>query len=289
MLPNFYIAGTPKSGTTSLYHYLNGHPDVFMCPVKEPNFFAYDEIISQNLYYSEKGIGSQSEYEALFNDVAKETAVGEASVAYLFYPKTPGKIKAVCQNARIIIILRNPVDRGFSHYLMDMRLGYVNIPFEDIVYKRADHPLLDLYYQQFIELGLYHDQIKRFLDTFGDSQVRIFLYEDLKEDITQVILSSYEFLDLNCAILPDLEKKHNVYRQPRNRLVQFLYSAKSFRGLVRNIIPGRFVDKIKNGLLVKGKKPQLSLETRAYLQYLFRDDIKKTATLIGRDLSGWYT
>ncbi len=289
MLPNFYIAGTPKSGTTSLYNYLNEHPEVFMCSVKEPNYFAHEEIIAQNLYYAEKGIGSRSEYEALFKDVETETAVGEASVAYLFYPKTPAKIKAVCQDAKIIIILRNPVDRGFSHYLMDTRLGYVNIPFEDIVFKRADHPLLDLYYQQFVELGLYHAQIKRFLDTFDDSQVRIFLTEDLREDISRVVLSCYEFLGINSAILPDLKKRHNVYRQPRNGLVQLLYSAKALRRFARGIIPGKLVESVKNGLLIKGEKPQLSMVNREYLQELFIDDIKKTSALIGRDLSGWYT
>lgn len=288
MFPNFYIAGTPKSGTTSLFHYLDEHPEVFMCSVKEPNYFSYDDIIRQNLYYSEKGFGNKEKYEALFKDVTSERAIGEASVSYLFYEKTPTKIKAVVPDAKIIIILRNPVDRGFSHYLMDTRLGYVNISFEDIVHKRTEHPQLDLYYQQFVELGLYYQQVRRFLDTFGESQVKTFLNEDLKENISKVIHSVYEFLDINSDFLSDIEKQHNVYQKPRNALVRQIYSKKSIRRLARNIIPNSLVDTVKNSLLVKGKKPKLSFETRECLNKLFKDDIQRTADLIGRDLSPWY-
>jgi sulfotransferase family protein len=164
MLPNFFIIGAAKAGTTSLYHYLEDHQEVFMCSVKEPNYFSYDDIIRQNLYYSEKGFGNKEEYEALFKDVTSEKAIGEASVSYLFYEKTPTKIKAVVPDAKIIIILRNPVDRGFSHFLMDKKLGYISLVFEDVIFKRVQHKNIDLYYQQYVELGLYHEQVKRYKD-----------------------------------------------------------------------------------------------------------------------------
>jgi hypothetical protein len=289
MLPNFYIVGAPKSGTTSLFHYLDEHPDVFMCTVKEPNFFSYDEIVQQSLYYSEKGVRNLEAYEALFENVASETAIGEASTSYLFYEKTPAKIKAMVPDAKIIIILRNPVDRGFSHYLMDSRIGYVNISFEDIVQKKTEHPLLDLYYQQFVELGLYYRQVKRFIDVFGESQVKIFLNEDLKEDITKVILSVYSFLDIDNCCMPNITKQYNIYQKPRNTLIQQLYSTKSIRRLARTIIPGRFVDTVKNSLLIKGEKPELTHKTREFLFSLYRDDIQRTADLIGRDLSPWFS
>ena len=287
MLPNSYIVGTPKSGTTSLFHYLNDHPEVFMCPVKEPNFFSYDQILQQNLYYSEKGIGIKEDYEKLFKEVSIEKAIGEASVSYLFYDKVPARIKASVPDAKIIIILRNPVDRGFSHYLMDKRLGYVDLSFEDIVYKRVDHPLLALYYQQFIELGFYFEQVKRYLDIFGNEQVRVYINEDLKADITQVVQSLYDFLDVDSGHMPDLGKKYNVYQEPRNTLIRNLYSARTLRRFSRTIVPNRLIDTVKNTLLVRGEKPMLSSSTREHLNELFRMNILQTGDLIDRDLSHW--
>ncbi|MDH3324682.1 MAG: sulfotransferase, partial [Candidatus Peregrinibacteria bacterium] len=186
MLPNFFIAGAPKSGTTTLYRYLDEHRDVFMSPIKEPNFFSYDQIVEQNLYYPDKGVGSRDAYENLFKKVTKEKAIGEASVSYFFYDQVPSKIRSSIPDAKIILILRNPTARSFSHYLMDFRLGYVDTLFEDIVYKQIDCPLLDLYYQQFVELGFYYEHVKKYFDVFGEANVKVILNEDLKDHMRQV-------------------------------------------------------------------------------------------------------
>ncbi len=289
MIPNFFIAGTPKAGTTSLFQYLNEHPQVFMCSVKEPNFFSYDEIDQQNLYYSEKGISNKKDYEALFKNISSEMAIGEASVSYLFYKNVPYKIQAAIPKAKFIILLRNPVDRAFSHYLMDLRLGYVDVSFEDIVQRRSAHPLSDLYYQQYVEIGLYYEQIKRFLSVFGPSQVKIFINEDLRADVTNVVSSVYGFLNVDRTFIPDFEKKYNVYQKPRNSIIKKIYSFNKIRQIGRLIVPANHIDNIKNTLLRKEAKPRLSNEIREYLKKLFAKDIKRTGNLIGRDLSPWYT
>src|SRR4051794_4060836 len=114
MMPNFFIVGTPKAGTTSLYHYLEEHHDIYMAPIKETNFFSYHEIKSQGLFYNEEHISSLNQYQEQFKSVKNEKAVGEASVSYLYYPSVPLKIKEFNPKAKIIIVLRNPIDRGFS-------------------------------------------------------------------------------------------------------------------------------------------------------------------------------
>lgn len=289
MLPNFYIVGTPKSGTTSLYHYLKEHPEVFMSPQKEPNFFSHEDITKQKLYYPVKNIDSIENYKALFDNVSKETVIGEASVSYLFYEKTPGKIKYITPDSKLIIILRNPIDRAFSHFLMDHRLGLINynISFEDIVYKKSNHPMINLYYQQFIELGFYYAQIKRYCDTFGLEKIKIFLTEDLKTNLENVLKEVCRFLNIDDSFNFDIEQRHNVYRTPRNNIVKFLYSFKKMRSLTRSIIPNHWVSNVKNQLLLSDKKPDLSIKTKKYLDNLYLDDIKKTANLIQRDLSIW--
>ncbi len=287
MKPNFFIAGTPKSGTTSLFHYLDEHPEVFMCPIKEPNFFSCDQIVMQQLYYKKKDITRKDDYEKLFQNVRTEIAIGEASVSYLFYDKVPARIKTTVPDAKIIIILRDPADRAFSHYLMDSRLGYVDLTFEDIVYQRTDHRLGALYYHQFVELGLYYEQVKRYLDIFGTDQVKIFINEDLREDMTKVILDVYDFLQIDPTLMPDLDKQYNVYQKPRNSVVKALYSAQTIRRMARAIIPNGLVDRVKDTLLVRAEKPQIASGAKKYLNDLFKENMSQTGELIGRDLSHW--
>ena len=148
MLPNFIIVGAPKAGTTSLYHYLSEHPQVFMSDPKEVNFFSKEEIEAQGLYYQDFKAKDLNSYEKLFNEGIGKKAVGEGSVSYLFYPDTPAKIKASIPEVKIIILLRNPVERGYSHYLMDYRMGLTDLSYEEIVYKTSSHKNLNLYYQQ---------------------------------------------------------------------------------------------------------------------------------------------
>src|SRR5689334_14600377 len=103
-LPNFFIVGAPKAGTTSLYHYLKQHPEVYMSPVKEPNYFSYEETVKQNLYHKEKGVGTFEEYSKLFASAnGRHKAIGEASVSYLFYASVPEKIKKAVPHAKIVI------------------------------------------------------------------------------------------------------------------------------------------------------------------------------------------
>lgn len=287
MIANFFIVGTPKSGTTSLFNYLDGHPDIFMCPKKEPNYFSHQNIVNQELYYNEKGVSSRLEYESLFMDVKSEKAIGEASVSYLFYNDVAKKIKSTASDAKIIIVLRDPINRGFSHYLMDYRLGYVDLTFDEIVHKRTDHILLDLYYQQFVELGLYFEQVKEYLNIFGEDRVKIFINEDLKEDVGQVMKDIYDFLGVDNSFMPDLKQQYNVYQKPRNAFVKQLYHFKPLRSFARIIIPDNFVENVKSTLLVRGDKPKLSEKTVGYLKLLYKDNILRTANLIGRDLSHW--
>jgi len=287
MLPNFFIVGAPKAGTTSLFHYLDEHPEVFMSPVKEPNYFSYNEIVAQALYYVEKGVGDQGAYENLFQDASGAKAVGEASVSYLFYNNVGAKIHSLLPEAKIIIVLRDPTARAFSHYLMDRRLGYVNVPFDDIVRQNSNHPLQNLYYQQSVLLGMYYEQVKRYLELFGEKRVKIFLNDDLKTDTPGVVRSLFEFLEVDTSVNHDFSRKHNVYGKPRNFLVQYFYTKKILRGLMKKILPVQLASNMKKSLVVPGEKPVMNTETKAFLQKIYHEDVKKLSGLINRDLAHW--
>jgi hypothetical protein len=284
--PNFFIVGTPKAGTTSLYYYLEEHPDIFMSPIKETNYFSYAEIKAQQLYYNEEHISSLGQYLELFKEAKDEKAIGEASVSYLYYPSVPSKIKEFNSEARIIIVLRNPVDRGFSHYLMDRRLGLVDLLYEDIIWKRSAHPKFQLYYQQYVMLGQYYEQVKRYLTIFGETQVKILLYEDIVSDIESVVKELFIFLNVDCDFSPDTNEQHNMYTSPKNFFIQKLYAHKKFRIAAKNFFGENTQRQIKN-VFFKRDKPELSKKLKYDLSQIYKENIYKTSELLKRDLTYW--
>ena len=153
--PNFFIVGAPKAGTTSLYAYLSMHPEVFMpSTIKEPDYFSHKAILAQNLYYNTTHVTNLEEYLDLFSLANGEKAIGEASVSYLYYQEAARNLYDFNPEARIIIILREPVERAFSHYLMDARLGLIKATFDDIVFEKlSGQPYADMYYQQVVSFG----------------------------------------------------------------------------------------------------------------------------------------
>ncbi|MFT7823745.1 MAG: sulfotransferase [Sulfurimonas sp.] len=253
MLPNFIIVGAPKSGTTSLYHYLSGHPEVFMSNPKEVNFFSGNEIQAQGLFYDSFQVHSVAEYETLFEKAEEAKAVGEGSVSYLFYPHTPKKIHKLLPNVKIIILLRNPLDRGYSHYLMDYRLGLVSLSYDEIVHKSGSHKNIDLYYQQYVELGLYYEQVKRYLDLFGPEQVKIYFQDDLHKNTENIVQNLFTFLEVNPTIKLSLEKEHNTFSMPKTALIHKLYSAGWLRSTLTALLPERLKEILIDKLFERKK------------------------------------
>lgn len=286
MLPNFMIVGAPKAGTTSLYHYLSQHPEVFMSSPKEVNFFSYEELVQQNLYYNDFKVDNLDKYKDLFVQSKGKKAIGEASVSYLFYPKTPQKIKETIPDVKIIILLREPISRAYSHYLMDYKLGYVNLSFEDVIFKKKEDNNTNLFYQQYISLGLYYEQVKRYIDIFGKDKIRIYFQDDFKNDPSSIIADICDFLGVDSNYRPEISKEHNVFFMSRSKIVSKVYKS-SFRPLISSVLPQRIKEKIIDILFVKKQRPTMSNETRKYLQGIYRDDVINLERLIEVDLSSW--
>ncbi len=286
MLPNFLIVGAPKAGTTSLHQYLSQHPEIFMSNPKELNFFSNQEIKEQELYYDNFRINSLERYKDIFAGSIGEKAIGEASVSYLFYPKTPKKIKEIIPDAKIIILLREPISRAYSHYLMDYRLGYVNLSFDDVVFKRKKDKNIDLFYQQYIFLGLYYEQVKRYIDIFGKDSVRIYFQDDFKNDPAHILLDVYNFLGVDSGFCHEIEKEHNVFSMPKNKIIYLLYRS-SLRSLIASLLPSNIKEKIIEITFEKKQKPKMSKQTKKYLYDIYRDDIVNLEKLIGVDLNSW--
>ena len=245
MKVDFFIVGAPKSGTTSLYHYLNQHQDICMSLIKEPNYFSSEELNDQGLYYKAKVISKLEFYHKIFIKEKDHQLLGEASVSYLFYQNVPLKIYKYNPNAKIIIILRNPIERAHSHYLMDYRLGHTKISLDSILNDSSvkDHALL---YQQYIELGFYYNQVKRYIDVFGHNNVCVMLYDKLKENNEQLTNNILRFLNVDLNNDINFKIPYNRSKSSTNKIIQKLYSLTFIRKSVSFLFPNIIISFINN-------------------------------------------
>jgi hypothetical protein len=300
MMPNFLVIGAQKAGTTSLYHYLKQHPEVYMSPVKEPHFFASEGAdpgfrgpVPRNSGRS-LAITDLEAYRALFAGVSNETAIGEASPSYLGNPKAPGRIRRYLPEAKLIAILRNPVERAYSAYLHRVRddrerLDFARALREEEARARANSTP-GWYYKR---AGFYHEQLTRYYELFEPDQIRVYLYEDLDTDPGGMLRELFAFLNVDETFVVDTSMRHGVTGIPRSRILRrFLRGsnpAKSVlrplaRSLVRPETRIKMVTTLNNMNLAK---PQMSPEVREALISSYREDILKLQDLIGRDLSDW--
>jgi len=286
MRPNFFIVGAAKAGSTSLYNYLKQHPDIFLSEPKELNYFSRDTLLSSDIYYDLDLVEDDEEYERYFDRAVRESVVGEASVSYLSSPEAARKIHTYNPNARILITLREPVARAFSHYLMDYRLGRTDAGFEDIVRGGEEGPLA-CYRKQYIDLGFYAYQVQRYLDIFGESQTRVILQEDLTNDPASVLRDICEFLGVSPDFMPDLTVRHNEFSMPRLAILRYLYRITALRKLVVRLLPKPLLEPSRKLLLSKRSRPELDPDFAESLKALFSADIDHLEKLIGIDLGAW--
>ena len=286
MKVDFFIVGAPKAGTTSLYHYLSEHPQVEMSSQKEPDYFSDKAINEQGMYYTKNRVNSLAKYESLF--VQKESVVyGEASVSYLFYENVPEDIKKYNPNAKIIIMLRDPIERAFSHYLMDYRLGLISDSFENVLAKISKHKNAHLFYQQYIEVSKYSKQIQRYLDFFKKENILFIDYEDFKKNVSKTVDQVYNFLNISTEFVADINTKHNTFIMPKNKIIRLIYSFVFLRKILTFLFPIYLVKNFRVLLFKTDKKPELLKETRSLLSIIFNDDIKKMEEVLAKNYSKW--
>ena len=286
MKVDFFIVGAPKAGTTSLYHYLNEHPQVDMSSQKEPDYFSDKAIHGQGMYYGKNRVNTLDKYESLF--VQKESVLyGEGSVSYLFYDNVAEDIKEYNPNAKIIIMLRNPIERAFSHYLMDYRLGLIHDSFENIIAKKSKHKNAHLFYQQYIEVSKYATQIQRYLDFFEKDSILFIDYEDFKNNVLETVDQVYNFLNISAEFAANINIKYNAFSMPKNKVIRFIYSFVFIRKTLTFLFPIYLVKNIRGFLFKADNKPELLRETRSQLRIIFNDDIKKLEKVLSKDYSKW--
>jgi hypothetical protein len=290
--PNFFIVGAAKAGTTSLYAYLRQHPEIFMPEdVKEPHYFAEVRPSRAQRYASPVYISDRDAYLRLFRAGKHHRAIGEASPSYLWCEDAPARIHAVAPEARIIITLRDPVERAYSHYLMDYREGAQHLPFFDALQADWLSPekgwaVSNLY----VELGFYARQIERYLRLFGEDRVHILFHDDLRrlaQGDRQVLADILRFLDVDVGALAgiDTTRVENGFAAPRAEWARRIAGAHWARWIGNTFVPHRLGAFIFNRFFVKpSASPPMDPRARTWLTNLFEPEIRAVESLLGRPL-----
>ena len=278
-----------------MYFYLEGHPDIYLPSRKEPHFFATlptGTPGAERRYVAAKMIDNEKDYLKLFKKAQPNHVTGEASVSNLADQYAALKIKKKVPHAKIIVLLREPVERAYSGFLMAVREGREKTTsFYEALMEDYDHMLM---YSGagsvYVWPGLYFEQVKRYLDTFGSDMVRIYLTEDLSSDTSGTVKNVCSFLGVpfNDGNFFDPRKTYHGYGAPRNTLFKSVLGSLFLQSLVSRVAPMKLLYLLRERLVDnEHPKPPLDSKAREFLKSLYHDDILRLQDLIGRDLQTW--
>jgi len=281
-LPNFLIIGASKAATTSLHRYLDLHPEVFMSRIKEMNFFAYspDGLGFPKEWNKESHhhfpARTLEEYAACFEEAGQARAIGESSPLYLDSPLAPGRIRSILPEARIVVSLRNPVDRIVSDFRMRVRCGFSEDSFET-----AFQPGRQLY-----ELGFVTERLAAYYERFGPDRIKVILFDDLLDRPGSVVRDLYSFIGVDPGFSPDLSRQYNV--APENRRPSLRgWIRSSLRAVRDGLLRRKQSDARKQGPSGRPKQRSAPKIDRGMIGATYREDILALQKLVGRDLGPW--
>ncbi|UCG77255.1 MAG: sulfotransferase domain-containing protein [Nitrospirota bacterium] len=292
--PNLFIVGAPKSGTTAIYHYLNGHPDIFMSEVKEPYYFGND------IHYRMKRM-SEEEYMLLFSKAPEEKYRGEASVTYLYSESAPYEIKAFNPDSKIIIILRDPVEMMYSlHSQLCFTAFEDEGDFKKALSLEGSRKLMKnipdnckivdfLFYREFAK---YYAQVKRYLEVFGSENVHVGIFDDFERDPDMFYREVLSFLGVNADPVPYAFARINANKRIRRRWIFDMLSSGPVVAAARLLIPSRRLRQsislvISNWNISKEPRKPLEYSLENDLRNEFKDEIEKLSLLLSRDMKLW--
>jgi len=237
-----------------------------------------------------KSVTTIGPYQALFDAVGRERAIGEASALYLYSEVAAANIKRHIPNVKLIAMLRDPVERAYSSFLYMTREGREPLhDFEDAL-ALEENRIKDSWEHiwHYRQMGFYYCQLSRYYKLFDRSQIKIILSEDLDRNPNGVISELLEFLNVDATQLPDVSVKYNQGGVPRGQLLNRILTRPSrFKRALRPLLPRsvhNFYLRVKHGNL---ERPEILEKTRQALKETYRNDIEKLQNLIGRDLNAW--
>jgi Sulfotransferase family len=310
--PNFFIVGAPKTGTTSLYHYLRQHPQIYLSPVKEPCYFASEvrlehfsrefqsaaerknrrlrQFLEGTMTGVDPGgiVANLEDYVSLFKNVDGENAIGEASVCYLWSPTAAANIVSRIPEAKIVIILRDPAERAFSQYLHYAANGLVRRSFREHIERSArnSHREFSTLYP-LLENGQYYGQVKTYLELFPNANIQIYFYEEAWRDPLAFLRALFEFLEVDAGFSADVSQRNLQRRAPRVLASYYWFSRSGIAPRLKALAPKAIRDGVRPLLFKSHDSLRMDASDRRYLCGYYRDDVRNLSSLLDRDLGAW--
>jgi hypothetical protein len=286
--PNFYVVGAVKSGTTSVWAHLKRHPQVFLPGMKEPHFFA-DSLAPVPPRVSDLHCpGDLERYQSLYAHCGERSAVGDASPSYLWDENAPKNIHRVCPHARIIVLLRDPVERAYSQYLMNVSMGQEELqPLEAMQRDMAREEKGWWSARLYVALGRYASQIQRYFDVFGKEQVSVFSFDQLKREPQIVFSQIAEHIGVDPGVIGNLDvsKAENPFRMPRSMVLQRLARSQVSRRIRHAILPESMRARLRTTkLLFSADKPRQDIASKKFLQEIYMPEMNAVENLLGRKM-----
>ena len=270
--PNLFIVGAPKCGSTFLYEKLQSHPDLFFPKIKELNYFSLEQL-NQASYYKDYKTNSLDKYLRFYDPAKNEKYLIDASVSYFTFDDIPAKIKEFTPDAKIIMLVRNPYKRSYSHYLMDQRMGCAKKPLQE--YLVDDN---SFHYRQYISNSKYYEQFKKYQEYFKAENIFIIELERFEEDFNNI----FNFLKIE-PIYVDFKSKINENKIAANSLGKF---AQKNRGLVERLklmIPKRIISTLKALVYRKAAKTEIPEQDLDLIKNLVGSDYAQFLKVINNE------
>lgn len=283
--PNLFIIGAMKAGTTSLHHYLNAHPEVFMCEPKEPCYFVHPKELNWPQIEKLKLWNNEERYLDLFENSRGAKIVGESSTSYTKFPTVSDVPKRIYQfnpEARFIYVLRDPIERTISHYLHEVRRGNEH---NDMTTAIKQNSL-------YCDVSDYETQLRQFLNHYNLNQFLIFTFEELVADTPGTVQQIFDWLGIDSSFQPSnlVHKSHvtpeRFYQKGRLYRLRYTWPFSS----IADLLPRRIR---RAGLrnLIKEVKYHTELANKQkvvdYLRPIQQSQVEKLSSLLGRDFPEW--
>lgn len=311
-LPTFIVIGIVKAGTTSLHHYLSQHPDIQMSQWVWPRFFHIDgappnfKLLAEN-FGTDRYLESEYRFNLMFpariprdietykklwpNSINNQN-YGEVSPTYLYDDTVPARIHKRLPNVKLIVILRHPVLRAYSHYLMDFRYGWEEI--DDFAEALLEEPIeVDHFWwgkRHYIRHGFYVAPLQRYLQKFDKEQIKIYLYDEFQSSPQKMMKDMFHFLEIDTSFKVNMSIRHNKSMLHKdNFLTRQIKSNRQLKKQLLTLIPPKIIFFLRKQIIERSLIGPPPLKPEEYNQLIetFRDEILCLQDLLKRDLSSW--
>ena len=294
MNPNFIIVGVARCGTTSLFHYLKQHPDIGMSKIKEPKYFSSIDLnlpqtgVGDGTVFS-KLVTSEMNYDELFDGLESFKTIGEGSSDCFYYHKMViPRIKEKLGDVKIIVCLRNPIERAFSAYNNLVRDSREYLSFSDGLAEEQNRIVNNWDWMwHYKNGGLYAEALEHYQKEF--TNVKVVFFEDLESKPHEVLNELFVFLGVKSKISIDVDTRYSHSGKPKSKILSLLTSRKNpiifmMREIALKFIPRKYLEKAASKMFVKDT---ILSDDKKQLQSFFKKDILKLETLLNRDLKSW--